>query len=72
MAKKPGLVTRGSQGGLSELKSRLLFVLGAIIVFRAGAYVPIPGIDATVLGQLFQQKKRQSQLASHFGPFADY
>ena len=57
MAKKPGLVTRGSQGRLSELKSRLLFVLGAIIVFRAGAYVPIPGIDATVLGQLFQQQK---------------
>ena len=57
MTKKPGLVTRGSQGGLSELKSRLLFVLGAIIVFRAGAYVPIPGIDATVLGQLFQQQK---------------
>ncbi len=57
MAKKPGSVTRGSQGGLSELKSRLLFVLGAIIVFRAGAYVPIPGIDATVLGQLFQQQK---------------
>ena len=57
MAKKPGLVTRGSQGGLSELKSRLLFVLGAVIVFRAGAYVPIPGIDATVLGQLFQQQK---------------
>jgi preprotein translocase subunit SecY len=57
MAKKPGLVTRGSQGGLSELKSRLLFVLGAIIVFRAGSYVPIPGIDATVLGQLLQQQK---------------
>ncbi|WP_024872141.1 preprotein translocase subunit SecY [Tolumonas lignilytica] len=57
MAKKPGLVTRGSQGGLSELKSRLFFVLGAIIVFRAGAYVPIPGIDAAVLGQLFQQQK---------------
>ena len=57
MTKKPGLVTRGSQGGLSELKSRLLFVLGAIIVFRAGAYVPIAGIDATVLGQLFQQQK---------------
>lgn len=57
MAKKPGLVTRGSQGGLSELKSRLLFVLGAIVVFRAGSYVPIPGIDATVLGQLLQQQK---------------
>ncbi len=57
MAKKPGLDVKGSQGGLSELKSRLLFVLGAIIVFRAGSYVPIPGIDAAVLAELFQQQK---------------
>ncbi|MFC3912640.1 preprotein translocase subunit SecY [Pseudaeromonas sharmana] len=57
MAKKPGLDVKGAQGGLSELKSRLLFVLGAIIVFRAGSYVPIPGIDAAVLAELFQQQK---------------
>ena len=56
MAKKPGLDVK-AQGGLSELKSRLLFVLGAIIVFRAGSYVPIPGIDAAVLAELFQQQK---------------
>ena len=55
MAKKPGLDVKGAQGGLSELKSRLLFVLGAIIVFRAGSYVPIPGIEAAVLAELFQQ-----------------
>ena len=57
MAKKPGLDVKGAQGGLSELKSRLLFVLGAIVVFRAGSYVPIPGIDAAVLAELFQQQK---------------
>ncbi len=57
MAKKPGLDVKGAQGGLSELKSRLLFVLGALIVFRAGSYVPIPGIDAAVLAELFQQQK---------------
>jgi len=34
-----------------------LFVLGAIIVFRAGSFVPIPGIDAAVLAQLFSQQK---------------
>lgn len=45
------------QGGLSELTSRLLFVLGAIIVFRLGSFVPMPGIDATVLADLFEQQK---------------
>ncbi|MCE0556539.1 MULTISPECIES: preprotein translocase subunit SecY [unclassified Motilimonas] len=57
MAKKPGLEGKGSQGGLSELKSRLLFVLGAILVFRAGSFIPIPGIDAAVLAELMQQSK---------------
>ena len=57
MAKKPGLEGKGSQGGLSELKSRLLFVLGAILVFRAGSFIPIPGIDAAVLAELMQQQK---------------
>ena len=53
MAKKPGLDVK-AQGGLSELKSRLLFVLGAIIVFLAFSYVLIPVIDAAVLAELFQ------------------
>ena len=54
---KPGLESNRAQGGTSELKRRLLFVLGAIIVFRAGSFVPIPGIDAAVLAQLFAQQK---------------
>jgi len=54
---KPGKDIQGAQGGLSELKARLLFVLGAIIVFRAGSFVPIPGVDAAVLAQLFEQQK---------------
>ena len=54
---KPGKDMQGAQGGLSELKSRLWFVLGAIIVFRAGSFVPIPGVDAAVLAQLFEQQK---------------
>jgi preprotein translocase subunit SecY len=53
---KPGQDS-SAKGGLSELKSRLLFVLGAIIVFRLGSYVPIPGIDAAVLAELFNQQK---------------
>ncbi|MGL5669404.1 MAG: preprotein translocase subunit SecY [Shewanella sp.] len=53
---KPGLDLKSAKGGLSELKARLLFVIGAIIVFRAGSFVPIPGIDAAVLAELFAQQ----------------
>lgn len=54
---KPGLDSKSAKGGFSELKTRLLFVIGAIIVFRAGSFVPIPGIDAAVLAELFNQQK---------------
>ena len=56
----PGMASqKGSKGagGLSELKQRLWFVFGALIVARLGSFVPIPGIDATVLAQLFDQQK---------------
>lgn len=39
----------------TELKQRLLFVLGALIVYRLGTYIPIPGIDPVVLEQIFAQ-----------------
>ncbi|MCV5917400.1 preprotein translocase subunit SecY, partial [Escherichia coli] len=32
-------------------------VIGALLVFRAGSFVPIPGIDAAVLADLFEQQK---------------
>ena len=57
---KPGVASsKGSkgQGGLSELKQRLWFVFMALIVLRLGSFVPIPGIDAAVLSQLFEQQK---------------
>lgn len=38
---------------MSELKSRLWFVLGALVVYRLGAHIPVPGIDPAVLKQLF-------------------
>ena len=36
----------------TELKKRIWFTLGALIVYRIGTYIPVPGVDATVLGQL--------------------
>jgi len=44
----------GSIGKMSDLKSRLLFLLGAMIIFRMGAHIPVPGIDPTVLQKLFE------------------
>lgn len=43
-------------GGLSELKSRLLFVLGALFVYRVGAHIPVPGIDPKALQLMFEQQ----------------
>ncbi|MBX9594144.1 MAG: preprotein translocase subunit SecY, partial [Roseomonas sp.] len=39
----------------TELKNRLWFTLGALIVYRIGSYVPVPGVDAGVMGELLAQ-----------------
>ena len=39
----------------TELKSRLWFTLGALIVYRIGSYVPVPGVDAGVMAEILQQ-----------------
>ncbi len=45
----------GLLGRATELKQRLLFVLGALIVYRLGTYIPIPGIDPQVLKEIYDQ-----------------
>lgn len=47
----------GMQGGLSELKRRLLFVLVALIIYRIGAHIPVPGLDPQKLLEIFSQQK---------------
>ena len=46
-----------SGGKLTELKQRLLFVLGALLVFRIGTHIPVPGIDPIALAKLFEQQR---------------
>jgi len=41
---------------LSELKSRIVFLLGALIVFRAGTFIPVPGVDPAALASFFDQQ----------------
>src|SRR5258706_1736280 len=45
------------QGKMGDLKRRLLFLLGALIVFRVGAHIPVPGIDPVALAELFKSQK---------------
>ncbi|HWP01177.1 MAG TPA: preprotein translocase subunit SecY [Methylococcus sp.] len=47
----------GDKGGrFTELRQRLLFVGGALIVFRIGAHIPIPGVDPKALAAMFSQQ----------------
>ena len=41
---------------LSELKSRIAFLVGALIVFRAGTFIPVPGVDPAALAAFFDQQ----------------
>ncbi len=40
----------------TELKQRIWFTLGALVVYRLGTYIPMPGIDASALAQFFGQQ----------------
>ena len=49
---KQGL-PQGKQNGLSELWARLRFVLIALVVYRIGTHIPVPGINPDALARLF-------------------
>ncbi len=44
-------------GKFGDLKRRLVFLLGALIVYRIGAHIPVPGIDPVALADLFKSQK---------------
>ena len=65
-ARAPG---QGLLGGkLTDLKQRLLFVLGALIVFRIGTHIPVPGIDPVALAEMFKQT--QGSIVDLFNMFS--
>src|SRR5471032_1486136 len=39
----------------TELKNRIWFTLGALVIYRLGTYIPIPGIDPQILTEIFQR-----------------
>ena len=46
----------GEASRFSELRARLMFLAGALIVYRIGTYIPVPGIDPVALAQMFEQQ----------------
>lgn len=46
----------GGLGKFKELKDRLLFVLLALIVFRIGSFIPVPGVNPDAMLSLFEQQ----------------
>lgn len=51
------MANQQSLSGLSkfgDLKKRLVFLLGALVVFRIGGHIPVPGVDAVALAKLFE------------------
>ena len=46
----------GAIAKADELKKRIWFTLGALIVYRLGTYIPTPGIDPSALSEIFRQQ----------------
>jgi preprotein translocase subunit SecY len=46
-----------SKTGSGDLKARLLFVIGALIVYRLGTHIPVPSIDPIALAAMFEQQR---------------
>src|SRR5467141_3069216 len=49
-------INLGAFSKATELKNRIWFTLGALVVYRLGTYIPIPGIDPAILHEIFSSK----------------
>ena len=66
MATSPSSAAKGDRYG--DLRRRLVFLLLALVVYRVGAHIPVPGIDPNQLAQLF--KGQQGGILSLFNVFS--
>ena len=60
----------GSFAKATELHKRLLFTLGALLVYRIGTFVPIPGINSEAFLQFFQNPDGQRGILDMFNMFS--
>src|SRR3546814_20815372 len=47
----------GGLGKFTDLRQRLLFVLGALLVYRVGSFIPVPGVNPDAMLALMEQQK---------------
>jgi len=65
----PGSLSAFAEAGrLTELRGRFLFLIGALIVYRIGTFIPVPGIDPVALSRFFQDQ--QGTILSMFNMFS--
>ncbi len=67
----PGSSVLGALGGagrLTELRNRLLFLLGGLLVYRIGTHIPVPGVNPEALAILFDQN--QGSILDMFNMFS--
>ncbi|MDH7454202.1 preprotein translocase subunit SecY [Luteimonas composti] len=58
MARSAGAMSGlAGAGKFTELRQRLLFVLGALIVYRIGCYIPVPGVNPDAMLQLMERQE---------------
>ena len=62
------LSTFGEMTRFAELRQRLFFLLGALIVYRIGTFIPVPGIDPIALARFFEAQ--QGTILSMFNMFS--
>ncbi|QDO98928.1 preprotein translocase subunit SecY [Ferrovibrio terrae] len=51
-----GSLNLGAFSKATELKKRIWFTIGALIVYRLGTYIPLPGIDPQIMADIFRQQ----------------
>jgi len=47
----------GGAGRLTEIRQRIFFLLGALLVFRIGTFLPVPGVDPAAMAAIFDQQR---------------
>ena len=65
---RAGMADALAAGKFTELRQRIFFLLGALLVFRIGSFITIPGIDTATLAELFEQQ--QGTILSMFNMFS--
>jgi preprotein translocase subunit SecY len=58
----------GEASRLTELRKRFFFLLGGLVVYRIGTFIPVPGIDPVALARFFQEQ--QGTILSMFNMFS--